>query len=479
EEQWVSEVIGYSSQYGRYKWSAKQIQGAPDVYPRYQDDKRAWAPDVIDENQFLEFEFDYPVYVTKVDVYETFNAGGVKAIKCFDVSGMWITLWSTPQQFYYYYSGSAVGRWGDKLFVAVWDRRVQFATAVYVTKIDVFETFNAGGVKAIKCFDVSGTWITLWSTLQAVQWVAEVINYSSQYGPYKWSAQQILGAPDVYPRYEDSISAWAPKVIDENQFLEFKFATSVYVTQVDVYETFNAGGVKAIKCFDVSGTWITLWSTPEVDVKDYAQIFSPYRQWWESMMPCFSNHIRLDIDCTVANTWVEIDAVRLHGSKEAVQWVAEVINYSSQYYSNDAQQILGGPDVYNLYTSSGQSIKAWAPDVIDENQFLELKFAFPVNVAKVAVYETFNAGGVKAIKCFDVSGTWITLWSTPKSTVPCFSNIIRLDIDCTAAKSRVEIDAVRLHGYQKSWGLAKREHVNEELEEEEDKAVTSVEAAAA
>ncbi|XP_052223893.1 F-box/LRR-repeat protein 4-like [Dreissena polymorpha] len=127
-----------------------------------------------------------------------------------------------------------------------------------------------------------------------------------------WSAQQILRVPNVFPSYGDLIGTWAPRDIDANQFLEFQFATPVYVTKVDVYETYNAGGVKAIKCLDVSGTWITLWSTPQVSRIQSARIFSPS---FTSTIPCFSNRIRLDIDCTLANTWVEIDAVRLHGSQ--------------------------------------------------------------------------------------------------------------------------------------------------------------------
>ncbi|XP_052243949.1 uncharacterized protein LOC127853445 [Dreissena polymorpha] len=136
-----------------------------------------------------------------------------------------------------------------------------------------------------------------------------------------------------------------------------------------------------------------------------------------------------------------------------------------------------------------------------------LKFATPVYVTKVDVYETFNAGGVKEIWCFDfqeeifpngtmaVNRRWIRLWSTNqvsviksarifsvsfKSTIRYFSDTIRLVIDCTAANTWVEIDAVRLKGLQKSWSrLAKREHVNEVLEDEEDKAVTAVESAPA
>ncbi|XP_052238490.1 uncharacterized protein LOC127849779 [Dreissena polymorpha] len=394
DKQWVSGVLGYSSQYGSDKYSAQQILGAPDVYPGYADDKRAWAPNYIDANQFLEFQFTTSVYVTQLDVYETFNGGGVKAIKCFDVSEKWITLWST-----------------DKVSVKRYPR-----------------IFSPSFTSTISCFSnrikleidctAAGTWVEidavmLYGKKEEEQWVSGVIGYSSQYGSDNFSAEAILGVPDMYPTYGKAIAAWAPDVIDENQFLEFQFATPVYVTKVDVYEVYKAGGVKAIKCFDVSEAWITLWSTKQVSVFESARIFSPS---FTSERPCFSNHIRLDIDCTVANTWVQIDAVRLHGSKEAVQWANAVIGYSSEYGSDkwSAKQTLGLPDVYPRYADDK---KAWAPDVIDAHQYLLLQFATPVYVTQVDVYETFNAGGVKEIVCYDYQENVqrrIRLWSTDK-----------------------------------------------------------------
>ncbi|KAH3727841.1 hypothetical protein DPMN_053786 [Dreissena polymorpha] len=447
-DQWVSGVIGYSSQYGSDKWSAQQILGVPDVYPGYANDKWAWAPDVIDANQFLEFQFTTSVYVTKLDVYETFNAGGVKAIRCFDVSEEWITLWSTDKVSVFEYS---------RIFSPSFTSTISCFSNRIKLDIDCTSADNWVEIDAVR----------LYGTKEEEQWVSEVIGYSSQSGTWNigWSAQQILGAPDVYPGYADDKRAWSPGFIDEKQFLEFQFATPVYVTKVDVYETFKAGSVKAIKCFDVSEEWITLWSTDQVSVFESARIFSPS---FTSTRPCFSNHIRLDIDCTVADSGVQIDAVRLHGSKG--EWSAE--------------QTLGVPDVYPGYADDK---RAWAPDVIDANQYLMLKFATPVYVTKVDVYETFNAGGVKEIWCFDFqeeifpNGTMAVNRSVSfKSTIRYFSDTIRLVIDCTAANTWVEIDAVRLKGLQKSWSrLAKREHVNEVLEDEEDKAVTAVESAPA
>ncbi|WAR05871.1 FBXL4-like protein [Mya arenaria] len=142
----------------------------------------------------------------------------------------------------------------------------------------------------------------------AAQWVQSVGGFSSEYSSAGWSAQKIVGPPNVYPLYGDIVESWSPYYKDSNQFIELEFATSVYVGQVDIYETFHAGGVKAIKCYQ-AGQWVTLWSTALVEDLSIARIFSPPLQ----VTDCFTNMIRLELDLTVANTFVEIDAVQIHG----------------------------------------------------------------------------------------------------------------------------------------------------------------------
>ncbi|KAH3737344.1 hypothetical protein DPMN_043927 [Dreissena polymorpha] len=466
-EQWVNDVIGYSSAYGRkfQRWSAQEILGAPNVYPRYADDRRAWAPDVIDANQFLEFQFYTSVYVTKLDVYETFNAGGVKAIRCFDVSEEWITLWST-----------------DKVYVLEYPR---IFSPSFTLDIDCTAANTWVEIDAVK----------LYGTKEEEQWVSGVIGYSSQNGSDNYSAQQILGVPD------------------------FQFATTVYVTKVDVYEVYKAGGVKAIKCYDDSKWWITLWSTDQASIVRDVLVRTPRgghsRVTDAGFIILHDRVIKavLSKQIIIFNSKAFFTSLflephsagyRLHRGKRLGadrRCKAARLQRQSGW---SAKQTLGVPDVYPGYADN---MRAWAPGVIDANQFLMLKFATPVYVTKVDVYETFNAGGVKEIGCFDfqeemwpngtmvVNRRWIWLWSTPQvsvveyarifsptfeSTIRCFSDTILLVIDCTAANDWVEIDAVRLKGYQESWSrLAKREHVNEVLVDEGDKAVTAVEPAAA
>ncbi|RUS77849.1 hypothetical protein EGW08_014401 [Elysia chlorotica] len=96
-KQWAARVENFSSQYNNSTWSATQALGQPKVYPQHGDFHGAWAQGAIDENQYIELEFDVPVCPTAINIYETYNPGAVTAIKFMDSKGKWDTLWSTTK----------------------------------------------------------------------------------------------------------------------------------------------------------------------------------------------------------------------------------------------------------------------------------------------------------------------------------------------------------------------------------------------
>ncbi|XP_052785546.1 uncharacterized protein LOC128221129 [Mya arenaria] len=140
------------------------------------------------------------------------------------------------------------------------------------------------------------------------QWVQSVLNFSSEYSNPNWAASQVIGAPDVYPAYGDIGQAWAAASADRinAQFLEVQFAQNVHVTGIDIYETYHAGGVTAVKCLQ-SGSYVTLWSSNTTQDINTSRIFSPLLAG-----QCYSNVIRIEI--AGVDYWAEIDAVQLRGN---------------------------------------------------------------------------------------------------------------------------------------------------------------------
>ncbi|XP_060602914.1 uncharacterized protein LOC132755993 isoform X1 [Ruditapes philippinarum] len=141
------------------------------------------------------------------------------------------------------------------------------------------------------------------------QWVETVTRFSSQYDTNSWPATCVIGPPRVYPKYGDIPGAWASSTIDERQFLEVEFKEAVFVTGMDIYETYHAGGVKAIKALGEDGKWHNLWKTDRVTVIKSSRVFKPEL----AELSYRTKNIRVEVDCTGCGTWVEIDAIQLHG----------------------------------------------------------------------------------------------------------------------------------------------------------------------
>ncbi|XP_062581076.1 speckle-type POZ protein B-like [Saccostrea cucullata] len=143
------------------------------------------------------------------------------------------------------------------------------------------------------------------------QFVAKVKNFSSQYNSSSWSANTVIGPPRVYPQHGDLHGAWASKDINAHQFVEVQYQEKVYLTEVNVYETYHSGGTKSIKVKNPSGKWETVYQTNQVTCMKKSRIFSPPIQ-----KPAYQvDELRIEVDCTAAGTWVEIDAVEMVGTK--------------------------------------------------------------------------------------------------------------------------------------------------------------------
>ncbi|XP_071129105.1 TD and POZ domain-containing protein 1-like [Mytilus edulis] len=143
------------------------------------------------------------------------------------------------------------------------------------------------------------------------QWVSKVLHYSSQYDSQSWPASCVEGKPRVYPKYGDIAGAWAQKQKDANQFIEIEYEEKIYIDKIDIYETYHAGMVKCIKAKHPNGSWVKVWNTPKVSCITHSRIFSPEFE----RLSFQSNVLRIEVDCTVAGNWCEIDAVKISGTK--------------------------------------------------------------------------------------------------------------------------------------------------------------------
>ncbi len=85
---------------------------------------------------------------------------------------------------------------------------------------------------------------------QTVQWATKVIEFSSELTPVQYSAQQVLGKPNVLPSGGQSPNAWVPDKPKRKEFLKLGFANPVSIRQIAIAESHNPSAIFRVLIYD-------------------------------------------------------------------------------------------------------------------------------------------------------------------------------------------------------------------------------------
>nr|XP_022313500.1 uncharacterized protein LOC111118373 isoform X1 [Crassostrea virginica]XP_022313502.1 uncharacterized protein LOC111118373 isoform X1 [Crassostrea virginica] len=302
--QWACSVESFSSEYNSEGWSADQILGPPKVYPEYGDLHGAWASEECNLREFIEISFERSVVPSEIKIYETYNAGGISRILARDPTNQWIVLYTAPRL-------ECIKQ--SRIFCPT-ITGCNFSTRNLRIEIDCSFSCDWVEIDAVQLIgSLTGKGLPVSSkrkdSPKLSLWVEEVTNYSTQYNNSGWSARSVIGEPKVYPRYGDIHGSWATKVTDAHQFIEVKFHEKLILQEINIYETYHAGGVKRVLAKDPAGKWLKLYETNQVQNIAKSRIFSP--TFTPPKFPV--DELRIDLDCTKCGSWVEIDAVNIVG----------------------------------------------------------------------------------------------------------------------------------------------------------------------
>lgn len=141
---------------------------------------------------------------------------------------------------------------------------------------------------------------------QLIVWASSVIDVSSQYSEDAWSANQVLGAPNVFPAYGDHNKAWASQGADDREeWIEVGFDGNERISAVEIYETFNAGAIDKVELVTVKGRRIdvaipTDTATPGTAVK---------RVFGVRCTQELVRAVRVHLDSQRVSGWNELDAI--------------------------------------------------------------------------------------------------------------------------------------------------------------------------
>jgi OmpA-OmpF porin, OOP family len=88
---------------------------------------------------------------------------------------------------------------------------------------------------------------------QEVQWATKVIEFSSELTPVQYSAQQVLGKPNVLPSGGQSPNAWAPDKPRRKEFLKVGFDRPISIRQIAIAESHNPSAIFRVFAYDEAG----------------------------------------------------------------------------------------------------------------------------------------------------------------------------------------------------------------------------------
>jgi hypothetical protein len=91
------------------------------------------------------------------------------------------------------------------------------------------------------------------SIAQDLQWATRVISFSSELTPVQYSAQQVLGKPNVLPAGGQSPNAWVPDRPKRKEFIKVGFDHPASIRQIAIAESHNPSAIYRVLLYDEAG----------------------------------------------------------------------------------------------------------------------------------------------------------------------------------------------------------------------------------
>lgn len=134
---------------------------------------------------------------------------------------------------------------------------------------------------------------------------------TSQFTPDGWSAQQVVGVPNVFGCGDDSF-AWASEESDGVDSLTVRYGEPVVPTRIDIYETYNPGAIASITVTTENAEVIEVWSSLPQTTTECPRLLRVPINGVEVAI----DTVTINLDQTNHPSWNEIDAIQLVGLPE-------------------------------------------------------------------------------------------------------------------------------------------------------------------
>jgi len=142
---------------------------------------------------------------------------------------------------------------------------------------------------------------------QQLQWASKVIAVSSELTRTQYSADQILGKPNVLPAGGQSPNAWTPDRPKRKEWIKVGYAHPIEIQQVAIAESYNPSGLYRVLLYDESGK--------EYPIKTFNPVSIPLQGRMLNIMmektPYKVAAVKLEFDGAALPEYFSIDAVAI------------------------------------------------------------------------------------------------------------------------------------------------------------------------
>lgn len=153
---------------------------------------------------------------------------------------------------------------------------------------------------------------------QTVQWASEVIEFSTELTPVQYSAQQVLGKPNVLPAGGENPSAWTPDRANKAEFIKVGFANPINIQQIAIAESYNPSTITNVYTYDQSGNEYLVHTFSPLPVP----IKSRVRNVFMDTTPYKVAAVKVEFDGAAVPEYYSIDAIAISDSDISI--VAEI-----------------------------------------------------------------------------------------------------------------------------------------------------------
>lgn len=142
---------------------------------------------------------------------------------------------------------------------------------------------------------------------QETQWVGSILEASSELAPREYSAEQIIGKPNVTPESGESPNAWMPYREDEEEYVKVGFEEPIKIRQIAIAESLNPGSIYQIYLYDRSDNefLINTFEPGPVDLKSrMLHVFFDLTEYEVSA-------VKIVLSCGAVSGYNSIDAIAI------------------------------------------------------------------------------------------------------------------------------------------------------------------------